>query len=182
MGRTDPMSPKTLTNVISPLRVALADAFNSELIEDNPLAGWKISRRRNSVGRAKKFEADPFSLEEREAILNQLDGQAFNLVQFAFWTGLRTSELCALDWPDVDWLRGVVRVSRALTRGSEEPEEGTKTQPNRDVKLLPPALEALKAQKVFTYLKGEEIFQGRSPLSTTLPDPSHLRFNDAYVW
>jgi integrase len=46
-----------------------------------------------------------------------------------------------------------------LTQGSEEPEEGTKTAPNRDVKLLPPALEALKAQKAFTYLKGQEIFQ-----------------------
>jgi integrase len=81
-------------------------------------------------------------------------------VQFAFWTGLRTSELVALDWSDIDWVRGVVIVSRAMTQGMEEPEDGTKTDAGwREVKLLPPALRALQAQKAFTFLKGSEVFQ-----------------------
>ena len=42
----------------------------------------------------------------------------------------------------------------------EEPEESTKTiAGRREVKLLPPALEALKAQKAYTFLKGAEVFQ-----------------------
>jgi len=46
----------------------------------------------------------------------------------------------------------------------EEPEEGTKTEAGRrEVKLLVPAREALKAQKAYTYLKGAEVFQ--SPLT-----------------
>jgi integrase len=41
-----------------------------------------------------------------------------------------------------------------------EPEEGTKTDAGRrEVKLLPPALQALSAQKAFTFFKGAEIFQ-----------------------
>jgi integrase len=80
--------------------------------------------------------------------------------QFAFWTGLRTSELIALDWSDIDWIRGVVVVTRALTQGMDEPEEGTKTDAGRrEVKLLPSALHALAAQKALTFFKGAEIFQ-----------------------
>lgn len=97
--------------------------------------------------------------QDREAILAALDGQGRNLIQFAFWTGLRTSELCALDWADVDIVRGFVRVTRAWTQYSEEAED-TKTEAGeREVKLLTPALEALQAQKAHTYLAGAEVFQ-----------------------
>src|SRR5262249_21091721 len=118
-------------------------------------------RRRSSTGptKSKVRQIDPFGKEERQAILGRLEGQGFNLVQFAFWTGLRTSELCALDWQDIDWLRGMVRVSRALTQGASEAEEPKTEAGIRDVKLIPPALEALKAQKAHTFLKNAEVFQ-----------------------
>jgi integrase len=150
------MSAKRVRNILSVLRIALDAALERELIEANPLVGFKVRRR--TVGRSE--DVDPFSAEERAAILCQVDGQDRNLVQFAFWTGLRTSELIALDWPDVDWIRGVVVISRALTQGMDEPEEGTKTDAGRrEVKLLPPALYALNAQKAHTFFKGAEIFQ-----------------------
>ena len=150
------MSAKRMRNILSPLRVALDAAVEGELIESNPLIGFKIRKRSSG----KSADVDPFSADERSAILSALERQANNLVQFAFWTGLRTSELVALDWPDIDWFRGVVVVSRAMTQGMEEPEDGTKTDAGlREVKLLPPALEALKAQKAFTFLKGAEVFQ-----------------------
>jgi len=82
------------------------------------------------------------------------------MIQFAFWSGLRTSELCGFDWADVDWIRGTVHVRFVLTRGLEEPEQDTKTAAGeREVKLLPPAMEALQAQKSFTFLKNREVFQ-----------------------
>jgi len=83
-----------------------------------------------------------------------------NLIEFAFGTGLRTSELCGLDWSDIDWRRGMVRVSRVLTSGMDAPESGAKTAAGvREVKLLQPALTALQAQKSHTFLKGCEVFQ-----------------------
>ncbi|MCL4461246.1 MAG: hypothetical protein M1297_05985 [Nitrospirae bacterium] len=43
-------------------------------------------------------KADPFTLEEIGKILDIAQGQMRNLIQFAVWTGLRTSELIALEW------------------------------------------------------------------------------------
>lgn len=42
--------------------------------------------------------------------------QIKNLFQFAFFTRLRTSELLALEWQDIDLKRGTVKVSRAMVR------------------------------------------------------------------
>ncbi|MCS6519345.1 tyrosine-type recombinase/integrase [Burkholderia thailandensis] len=52
------------------------------------------------------------------------------MFRFAFWTGLRTSELVALNWTDVDWKRGVIVVKRALTQTAKEAED-TKTRSSR---------------------------------------------------
>lgn len=66
----------------------------------------------------------------------------------------------ALDWDDVDWLRGEVMVSRAMTQAGKGKAATTKTAAGRrSVKLLRPALEALKAQKAHTFLADVEVFQ-----------------------
>ena len=151
------VSNKTLSNIQSCLRSALNDAVDEEeLIETNPLAGWTFSRK----DQVKEDDVDPFSPEEQRAILGTLDGQAKNLVQFAFWTGMRTSELVALDWSDVDWLKAEVYVTRAMTQAAGGEAEVTKTlSGKRRIKLLAPAMEALVAQKAHTFLAGNEVFQ-----------------------
>ncbi|WP_253249158.1 tyrosine-type recombinase/integrase [Pseudomonas putida] len=151
------VSNKTLSNIQSCLRSALNDAVdNEELIDTNPLAGWTFSRK----DQVKEDDVDPFSPEEQRAILAALDGQAKNLVQFALWTGMRTSELVALDWGDIDWLKGEVYVTRAMTQAAAGKAEVTKTlSGKRRIKLLAPALEALVAQKAHTFLADNEIFQ-----------------------
>jgi integrase len=149
-------SNKTLANIQSVLRAALADAIEDELIEANPLANWTFSKIEVP---SESDDIDPFSKDEQAIILEQLAGQGRNLIQFAFWTGMRTSELVALDWGDVDFVRGVVKVSRALTQKSKA-AEGTKTAAGRrEIKLLQPAVDALQSQKQHTWLKGQEIFQ-----------------------
>jgi integrase len=150
------LSPKRLRNIVSVLRIAFDAAVERELIETNPLVNFRIRKRSGT----KAEDIDPFNQDERRAILSVLQGQDRNLIEFAFWTGLRTSELCGLNWTDVDWVRGTVRISRILTLGMEEPEEGAKTAAGiREVKLLRPALSALQAQKAHTFLKNVEIFQ-----------------------
>lgn len=156
-----PAGNKTLGNIQSVLRAALEAAVDDELIEVNPLAGYTY--RKKAAPRLED-EIDPFDRVEQSAILAALEGQGRNLVQFAFWTGLRTSELVALDWPDIDFLRGVVRVSRALTQHADEPEATKTDAGRREVKLLGMAAEALAAQKAHTYLKGREVFQNPQTL------------------
>lgn len=151
------VSNKTLSNIQSCLRSALNDAAEEELIELNPLAGWTYSRK---AAPPKEDDVDPFSPEEQQAVLGVLSGQARNMMQFALWTGLRTSELVALDWGDIDWLREEVMVSRAMTQAGKGKAETTKTAAGRrSVKLLRPAMEALKAQKAHTFLADAEVFQ-----------------------
>ncbi len=148
---------KTMDNIISPLRTALKDAVYDGYIDKNILYGWRINKR--DVKKKSTHQVDPFTPEEQQRILDVLEGQSRNLVQFAFWTGLRTSELVALDWDDVNFEAGYVHVNKALTQVADEPEAPKTAAGNRKVKLLEPALQALKAQQCYTRLKNKEVFQ-----------------------
>lgn len=148
---------KTLYNLVSPLRSALVDAMYHRDIDHNILHGWTPNDR--DIKKQSDYEVDPFKAEEQQAILNAMNGQGRNLFQFAFWTGLRTSEMVALDWDDVDMENRCIHVTKALTQVADTPEAPKTTAGKRDVKLLEPALKALKAQMRFTRLNNKEVFQ-----------------------
>lgn len=146
---------KTLSNIQSVLRAALGRAIEDKLIAENPLRDWTFKNKEGP----KEDKIDPFTKAEQAALLAAAKGQGRNLIQFALWTGLRTSELVALDWGDIDYVQGAVRVRRARTQGAKKAGTTKTVAGNRDVKLLPEALAALAAQKAYTWLKGEEVFQ-----------------------
>ena len=147
---------KRLSNVQSVLRAALQAALDDDLIETNPFYGWVYSRKEAP---SPVDDIDPFDADEQDAILASCrDPQHRNLFQFAFWTGLRTSELAALAWGDIDWRRGIVRISRAQTQASDEHETTKTRRGTRDVKLLPPAIDALNAQKSHSFLMDGAVF------------------------
>ncbi|WP_445620624.1 Arm DNA-binding domain-containing protein [Kushneria sp. Sum13] len=140
---------KRISNLLSPLRTALTDAMYDELIATNPLAGWHYQRQEKVTGQTDKI--DPFTPEEQLAILANLPDEGRPLIQFAFWTGLRTSELVALEWNDVDTVRRKARISRGITQASRGQAETPKTAAGiREIDLLPAALDALKQQKLFS--------------------------------
>ena len=140
---------KTINNILIPLRGICSDAYQDGLIDINPM-------KRIPNLKVKQDEPDPLDPSEITKVLNACTGQIKNLFQFAFWTGLRTSELIALEWGDIDWNKNVIRISRARVKGKLK---APKTDAGiRDVKILPLALSALKSQKQFTYLNGKEVF------------------------
>lgn len=144
---------KRLANIQSCLRSALTDAIDAELIEINPLSGWTYKRK---MPPRENDDVDPLSPDEQAAVLAQLKPDARRLIQFALWTGLRTSELIALEWGDIDWLLGSFDVRRAITKASKGKPEATKTiSGRRTVKLLQPALTVLGEQKPATFLRGK---------------------------
>lgn len=160
--RAKDVGRKTQNNILSVLRRALAEALESELIDQHPMADRTIRRRKarseTSAGR-RDDTIDPFSDEERQALISHASGQLRNLIQFGLWSGLRLSELFALTWSDIDWIGGRVYVRGALTQHAKEIED-TKTEAGeRAMQLLPLALAALKAQKAYTFLAGNEVFQ-----------------------
>ena len=81
---------------------------------------------------------------------------SFNLIQFAAWTGLRTGELFALTWQDIDIKKKLCLVNKSITRGKLKPT--TKTYKERTIELLPKAVEALVSQKKYSFLAGEQVF------------------------
>lgn len=113
---------KRLANIQSVLPSALQDAVDEdELIPANPLHDRTYARQEEPK---EEDEIDPFTAEEQAAIVEAMPEQMANMVQFAFWSVLRTLELVALAWRDVDFVRETVR--RAQTQTADAPE-GTTT-------------------------------------------------------
>lgn len=113
------------------------ELYHDEIIDKNPLTRVKSLPKETR-------EPEPFTQEEVTEILNELTGQAKNLIQFAFYAGLRTSELIALRWQDVDFENNRVFVRSAYVR---EQLKDTKTKSGkREVTLQPQAREALLNQ------------------------------------
>jgi integrase len=128
-------SPKTQNNVLTPLRQAYRLAFEEGFVDRNPMERV----RAQSVARR---DPDPFTVAEIRAILEAAAWRQHRaLFQFAFSTGLRTSELIALRWEDVDWDKRVVHVRRARVRG--EIKRPKTTSGRRTVDLCEPAMAAL---------------------------------------
>ncbi|MBY7931811.1 site-specific integrase [Vibrio fluvialis] len=105
------------------------------------------------MARVKEGEVDiqPFSMHEINKVLKHCHQlQHRNMVIVLVYTGLRSGELCALAWEDVDFENRTLHVRRSTydKRGLKT----TKTDKERFVDLMPPALEALKAQRHLTYL------------------------------
>lgn len=147
---------KTITNRLMVLRTALQDAVADELIASNPLREWAYTRYEAPKD---EDEIDPLTADEMRLVLSSCrDEQHRNLFEFAFWTGLRTSELVALRWGDIDWNRKIVRVSKGKTRAAESAEVPKTRRSVRDVSMLPPAIAALERQKAWTLLADAEIF------------------------
>ena len=113
-------------------------------------------RRRGKNLTVHSREPEPFTGDEVEKILNELEDQQRNLIQFAFWSGLRTSELIALRWQDVDLEHNRVFIRQAKVRGDIK---CTKTSAGaREVTLQPQAGEALINQQAHTGKVGDIVF------------------------
>ncbi|TAJ20460.1 MAG: site-specific integrase [Rugosibacter sp.] len=143
------ISSKRINNVLVPLRGVLDDAFGDGVIERNPAARIKNLPHHTD-------EPDPLSPQEVILLLQACELQVRNLFQFAIWTGMRTSELIALEWGDIDWNKSIVRVRRASVRKQIKIPKTLTGE--RDVKLLSGALEALERQKQFSFLQSGRIF------------------------
>lgn len=157
----DSLSPKTFNNAMTPLRGIFELAMEYEYISLNPCRKVK----------AKKWQPplpDPFEQHEIPLILNALRDDWRPYFQVAFGTGMRTGELLALRWSDIDWNSGVIKVERGYAAHTTD---DTKTHKARFVELNDLSTAGLKAQKPMTFLaddlvftvKGEQIVSDKPP-------------------
>lgn len=124
----------------------LKAAVHDELIDRNPATPIKLPKK-------VKKQVEPFSVEEAEAIIQWMyatfQKPAARIYaayfEFAFYSGMRTGEIAALRWGEVDLQKRVAHVCRIVVDG--EVEERTKTKYARTVMLNSRALKALEQAK-----------------------------------
>jgi len=112
--------PRNLSKAIAAM---YEDARDVGLVEANPFSGLRLPRR----GRTR---IAPPSLEELDLLLGACSalgvyGPEFRaLIEFCAWTGLRSSEVQALRWPDVEEDRVWVRRARKDDGSYGPPKNG----------------------------------------------------------
>ncbi|ELY3554442.1 DUF3596 domain-containing protein [Cronobacter turicensis] len=150
---------KTTRNNLSFLRSAIDEAVTDGLLTINPVTLISASRYHmiDSSPSTDNYEVDPFTPSETLAIYQNCKYPEWeNLFRFAFNTGLRSSELCAIRWKDIDFIGNTAHVQMASVVGILK---CTKTKAGtRKVELNSDALAALLAQKQYTFMKSEFIF------------------------
>ena len=63
------------------------------------------------------YEVNPFSQEEIILILDNCEHLTVrNYIQTGFWSGMRISEMFALEWSDIDFELETIRVNKSQTR------------------------------------------------------------------
>lgn len=142
-------SAKTRNNVLIPLRGVFKFASQDELIESDPAA--KLTN-----AKFQREPLDPFRVEEVSKILAHMY-QEFTGMQrvyayyfeLAFNTGMRTSELLALTWDDIDFTGQYARVLKSKVRSKVQ--HRTKTRRYREVGLNENAITALRHLKRLTW-------------------------------
>jgi integrase len=146
-------SAKTKNNALSVLKGVFEVAIENELISSNPSKGIKFSRH------AAK-EASPLPQKDVERILDYVrvnyPESILCALEVAFFTGVRSSELIALKWSDVDFESKILHVQRSKVR--HEVNNRTKTYVNRIVQLNSRALAAFSHQKRLNSSESEWIF------------------------
>lgn len=132
------LSARRTNLILLVLKAVLKMARRRRFLREDPLVEVKLLKE-------PKTEVDPLDPQEVAAFLAACPGWWQPYFTVAFFTGLRPNEAAALKWGDVDWSRGGFRIHAGRYRGVEGPP---KTESSvRDVDMLPPVVDALKAQR-----------------------------------
>lgn len=150
---------KTIRNQLSFLRSSLDEAVTDGVLQINPVSLVTASRYQSNKSDAESsYIVDPLSPAEVSALLTSTGNKQWeNLFSFAIQTGLRSSELCALRWRDIDFVEKTAHVQSASVSGVTK---GTKTKAGtRKVELTEEAMIALNDQKPFSFMKDGCVFE-----------------------
>jgi len=129
-----PLKPWTVISILSNGSTVFKLAIKSKWRTDNP--ALELMREIETAHRP----IDPFTKEERDAILsslklNQVHQTPYLFYAIRFYCGLRPSEVLALTWADYDHKNGKFLVTKGRVRGKNRAT--TKTGVNREVPVHP---------------------------------------------
>ena len=142
-------SHKRKNNVLVPMRSVFKMAFLNGDIDQNPMDRIKNVK-------VTKPDIYPLSMEEVKLVLVHVSPRFRNFFIVAFFTGMRFGEMAALKWKHVDFKLGVIKVRETLVKGETGSPKTKKSV--RDIRMLPPVVEAIRDQRKVTMGKSEHIF------------------------
>ncbi|NOH98385.1 DUF3596 domain-containing protein [Vibrio sp. 99-70-13A1] len=186
---TDTLSPRSLMQFKSELVQGRGGkTINRNLVTINAFLTWlhKMEYVEKDLSdvltRVKEADADiqPFSVEEvRTALESSFQLQHKNIITTFAYTGIRTGELCALAWEDVDFENRTIHIRRSsyVDRGLKT----TKTDTERFVDLMPPAIEALQSQILLTCSLPIKEYDVEFPGNVIKKENLHFVFNPKVV-
>jgi integrase len=108
----DDGSPRSVHHHRAVLRRALNVAVRQRIIGRNPALGVELPELDD-------FTGDPLTVDEAHRLLEATAGDHLGaLWRLALVTGLRSAEICAIAWDDVDFDAGALTVRHQLARAS----------------------------------------------------------------
>lgn len=144
-----PFTRKRVACVLRSLTPIFKRAKKQKLIHSNPMEDIDKDIYLTTTIDS-DYEAKPFSLEEIQKILDNCKHAPIrNLIKFGFWTGMRIGEIFALEWSDIDFEKGVIRVTKSSSVRGLIKSPKTKSS-IRNVEMTPQAKEALQDQHTIT--------------------------------
>lgn len=132
------LSSRRINLILLVLKMIVRAARQRKWIREDPLSEVKKLRE-------EKADVDPLGPHEVDSFLKACPIWWRPYFCVAFWTGARPNELAALKWGNVDWAGGTFRIRAGRYRGVESTPKTASS--SRDVDMLPPAIEALRAQR-----------------------------------
>jgi len=145
------LSARRINLIVLILKMILRTALRRRWLREDPvIAVRKLKEPRTEV--------DPLDPSGVATFLSALPQWWHSYFAVAFWTGARPNELATLKWGDVDWRGGTFRIRAGRYRGIESTPKTAGSV--RDVDMLPPVLEALRAQKAQQAARRLKLGQG----------------------
>lgn len=150
---------KTITNKKIPISRMFDEAIISRRIPINPFNLLPESVFKKTVAQQEQEAIQQsvkiaFDLMEISALLAVAKPAMRNFLLLAFWAGMRTGELFALAWEDIDFVNGTIKVWLGYT---ESVLSTPKTKESRRIlfmdELAPAVREALMDQKKLTFMQ-----------------------------
>ncbi|MCP4614440.1 MAG: site-specific integrase [Planctomycetes bacterium] len=151
-GRLGGLSPNTLNNHLIVIKKSLADAVVSGFIEHNPAV---LPKGQRFFVKPRRISGHSYTVADSKAFLYEASKEkgCYEALATCYYMGMRRSEVCGLQWGDIDLDQGTIRIARSLhvLKGgqvvTEEPKsKGSKR--NLPIPSTTPLMEILKSLKM----------------------------------
>ena len=136
-------------------RILLREVFDLAIINEHCTLNPIVMVRTPKLKEDKKKQI-PCSLDEIDSVLEYSKGTVRNFLGISFFTGMRSGELLALKWSDIDFETDTISITKTISGGFINSPKTKASE--RDIEMLSQAKEFFKAQQLETGLKSSFVF------------------------